>query len=477
MAVWGAVVVACAAAEAAPRPIKNEGALARAERRAARKLVKAYLKLIKELEKQGEDHYARVEALKALRLDPEHKKLRARVEEEADPPIKTPPGYREAARELRRRAGAALGRILDQAIEGGLSRDVLEPSALRVLAFDPDHPGARRVLGFQGGPGKWRTARQQALALAYAKAWKEGPAPKPLEEIPWKNLEKALGIELLAVQGQHCFAACDRKNPHPKQLETIARAGDLAFAAFAHDLLGAETFFWSPEPRPQLTGVPAAKYSKPLFLLLENRSMHVRFLETCVSDEQLKVSGRGLGFVNTAYLPDQVIVSEGWQPGRFLREWPSQRMVFQLVAQVFGPRRPYYLVMGLARHYSGFISGEARIRLVPRGSRTERDRTARKVSDFFGLRRLCREAYAEARALPPLAKGIFRTLESMRRSDEALACAFVEYLLAERRGDLLALLRDGDAKQRGPHELVPHVFGDDAPRVDKAFLDWLLRNY
>ena len=390
-------------------------------------------------------------------------------------PDKVHPGFTLARKTLKAMAHDELGAVLDRGQRGGLSGEALAPVAQSLLRYDADFAPARTALGFKGRKGSWLRDSELTTQARYAKAFATVPAPKLLETSPFPKLEAALGLKLIVVRGAHCFAAGVSGSTTQAELETLAKSAEVAYAAMHADLLGQPNSVFGS--KRQATGVKLKPWRAPLYLMLDGKKQHQIYLDKVVSNEELKLVGRSLTFVSTWWRAEKILVSDSRARGKYLREWPSQHMAGQVIVQRFGGRRPTYLLQGLTRYYSAHVSREARIRAVPMGSRS-RDKNRMRAGDYAQLRGLARWALDSFKVDPPAKLGLYKTLNAMNRADNAVATAFIDFLLARHRGALIKLLQVADEKKRSVEESYAEAFpGLTTEALDEAFAAWFLENY
>jgi len=475
-----ALLALAGSASSAPKsPIRDAEKLLKRLRVAEKGLVKDHIRLAKDMEKEQRAYEMWVSLKFAERLEPDHHRVK-RLLPDVEPvqPDKLHPEFLQGHSKLVLTARTDFYQVLDRGVRGKLTPADLAPVARRLLHYDPDHRIARSVLGFGGTPGRWVTPREVAIQKRYAFALSKVPHPKPVEKHPFPKLEAALGFGLQVYQGRHCWVAgvAGKKGTPPGHLITMAKAAEVTYAAMHADLCGLKNSVFGGTGAPP-EGVDTGKFRPPLLLMLTNKAQHQRFLDAVVSDEALKITGRQLAFVSTWWKPESVSVCDNRLAGKHLREWPAQRMAYQVLNQRFGFRRPTYLVQGLARYYSAHVSGQAMIRTVPLGSQS-RETAMMKAGDYAQLRALARWAVDHFQVDPPATLGLFKTLNSMRRPDNALATAFVDFLLAERRDQLIKLLVQADSKVRDVEAAYKEAFPEEPQAdLDQVFAEWFQANY
>ncbi|MGE0711612.1 MAG: hypothetical protein AB7N76_03645 [Planctomycetota bacterium] len=481
LALAGALCLAAGPAQAdrkkrAGSPIRDAEKLADRQRAAERKLIKEHLALAKRLQKDKAEWEAWLELRYLQRLDPDHPKLKLLLPEvQPALPEKLAPEFEPGHGELVKLAGEELGEVLDRGQRGQMKPEELAPVARRMLCYDGDDEDARKVLGFLGSKGRWVQRREAEVMGRYAEALAKVPAPEPLKASPFPKLEQALGLELEFVKGRHCWAAGVKGKVQLAQLETIAKSAEVAYAAMHADLLGVPNSVFGGER--VATGGAQGPFTPMLFLMLDGAAQHDRFLQRVVTDKDLRIAGRGLTFVSAWWREEKLLVCDNRAAGKFLLEWPAQRIAFQVINQRFGDRRPTYLVQGLARYYSAHVSGQAMIRTVPIGSKS-RDEQRLQAGDYAQLRSLARWGVDNFRVDPPATLGLYKDLNSMNRIDNALATAFIDFLLATRKGALIKLLQVSDAKKQGIEASFAEAFGQETPAaLDQAFAEWFQANY
>lgn len=459
-----------------PSPIRDAKKLGKRVLAAQRKLVKEHIAAARKHEKAKGEWELWFELKLALRLDPKSSLARRMLPDV--PPVEPEviqPTFQVARRELRALALERYGKVLDRGLRGELPQEVLAPVAQVLLHYEPDYLPARKVLGFQGKRGAWLQPSEIATQARYAKALAKVPAPKLLEKNPFPKLEAALGLKLIVVKGPHCYAAGVAKSVSESELVTIAKAAEVAYAAMHAHLLGKPNSVFGG--KRQATGGKLAAWRAPLYLVLNGKAQHQRYLDKVVSSEELKLAGRSLTFVSTWWKPEKLLVCDNKAQGKYLREWPAQQMATQVIVQRFGPNRPTYLVQGLTRYYSAHVSREARIRAVPLGSKS-RDAKRMRAGDYAQLRALARWALDNFRIDPPARLGLYKTLNSMNRADNAVATAFVDFLLAKRRGALIKILQIADGKKQSVEDAYAQAFGEETTEaLDEAFSEWFDANY
>ena len=98
-----------------------------------------------------------------------------------------------------------------------------------------------------------------------------------------------------------------------------------------------------------------------------------------------------------------------------------------------------------------------------------------KAGDYDQLRSLARWVHDGFRYTLPFEGAVYKSLDSMDRGDNALATAFVDYLLDTNRARLVELLKQADG-ETPVTDVVKDLFGDPI-EADKAFTAWFVRNY
>lgn len=461
-------------------PIKSPKTLARALKKAEKKLLKKHLALAKKLKKEKRLWYRYRELLAAQRLDPANRSVKRKIPD--PPPFPPKQEYKEYAQRRKpivELAKRQLGALLERAAKGALNIAAVGPVARRLLQYDPDHAGARSAMGFRGKQGRWLTQREQAIQQAYAEAWKKAPQGKPVQGRKFPNLEKAMGFELMLLEGPHALAGGPRKSANPANLRTVLQSAEVAYAAFHQDFFGVEGIYRAPGSTRKATGGPKLKnFGKPLFLVLENKEQHLRYLDRVVTNKKTKKVGKTLNYVITGFKPDKVLIIDGYPQGALSKEWPARRMTLINTLRRFGQNRPLSLRLGIERWYSARVSGNARIRAVPTGSAVRGGKKFQRVGDYFQLRNLARMARDNFLVDPPVAKGMRKRIEGMRRPDDAVATAFVDFLFATAHDKLIALFTKGDLNKTPLDDLLKTVFGGQTPeQLDQKFGAWFDNNY
>jgi len=459
-----------------PSPIRDAKKFGKRTLAAQRKLVKEHIAAARTHEKAKGEWELWFELKLALRLDPKSSLARRMLPDV--PPVEPEviqPTFQVARSRLKTLAYEHYGKVLDRGLRGELPKEVLAPVAQTLLRYDPDFGPARSVLGFKGKRGAWLRPSEIATLARYGKALAKVPAPKRLEECPFPKLEAALGLKLIVVKGPHCYAAGVKESVSEGDLVTIVKAAEIAYAAMHAELLGQPNSVFGG--KRQATGTKLKAWRAPLYLSLKGKAQHQRYLDRVVSGEELKLAGRSLTFVSTWWKPERLLICDNKAQGKYLREWPAQQMATQVIVQRFGPNRPTYLVQGLTRYYSAHVSREARIRAVPLGSKS-RDAKRMRAGDYAQLRSLARWALDNFRIDPPARLGLYKTLNAMNRADNAVATAFVDFLLAKRRGALIKLLQVANGKKVSVEDAYPQAFGEETTEaLDLVFEEWFQANY
>jgi hypothetical protein len=464
----------CLPAQAAPSPIKTEKKLKAELAKAEKRLVKSHLKLAKQMKKERKAWAAYLELLTIRRLDPKSKKVKKLLAK--GPPAKDEldKGYTSARSDLDFEATQRLSNLIERAVAGGLSEASLASVALRLLQYEPNHLVGRQALGFTGEKQNWAGGHERRLRALYRAGFAKVPPAKQLKENPFVKLEEALGFEITVFEGAHCYAVCPTSTPMPERLQEICKSADLAYEAIHHDLFGAKGLL-TPEGSAGATGPELKPIPKVIYLQLSTQAEHLKYLEGVVSDPNLKVAGKTLGMVVTPWAPQKTIVCDCWGTG-YEREWPAERMARFVMRVRFGARRPDYLLQGISRYYSGHISLRARMRTVPVGSQAKGEKSY-KAGSYALLRADAREDYNAFRTELPVSGGLFKSNQSMNRGDNAMASAFVDYLIHNDTPKLLDLFSKGDSKERQTPALIKEVFGDDPAAADELFSLWFERSY
>lgn len=457
-------------------PIRDAKKLAKRQAVAEKKLVKEHVAAAKAHEKAKGEWELWFELKLALQIDPKHKRaMRLLPGVQPALPEVVQPTFQEARSRLKALAREQFGGVLDRGLRGKLPSAVLAPLAQILLRYDADFEPARSVLGFKGKRGAWLQPKELAALARYRKAFAKVPSPKILEASPYPKLGAALGKKLVVVRGPHCFAAGIKGSVKEGDLITIVKAAEVAYAAMHAEFLGQPNSVFGG--KRQATGSKLKAWRAPLYLVLPGKAAHQRYLDRVVSNPELKLVGRSLTFVSTWWKPEKVLICNNKAQGKYLREWPAQQMATQVIVQRFGPNRPTYLVQGLTRYYSAHVSRQARIRAVPLGSKS-RDAKRMRAGDYAQLRSLARWAQDNFRVDPPARLGLYKTLNAMNRADNAVATAFVDFLLSKRRGALIKLLQVGNGKTGAVEVAYAEAFGEETTEaLDQAFSAWFCANY
>ncbi len=467
------------AAFAAPSPIKTPKKLKSELAKTEKRLVKSHLKLAKQMKRERKPWAAYLELLTVKRLDPTNKKIKKLLGKDAPAKDELDKAYISARNELEFDATQRLSGLIERAVEGGLSEAALASVALRLLQYEPDHLLGRKALGFSGEKQNWEGAHERRLYAQYRAGFVKVPPPKEHKENPLVKLEEALGFKITVYEGAYCYAVCDASTPMPKRLIEICKSADLAYAAIHHDLFGTKGLLKPKrkdgEKEAPVTGPKLEPIPKVIYLQLTTQAQHFKFLEGVVENANLKIAGKKLGMVATPWAPQKTIVCDCWGPG-YEREWPAERMARFVIRVRFGPRRPDYLLQGISRYYSGHISLRAYMRTVPIGSQAKGEKRY-KAGSYALLRADAREDYNAFRTALPVSGGLYKSNQSMNRGDNAMATAFVDYLIHNDKPKLLALFSKGDSKERQMPALIKEVFGDDPAAADELFSLWFERSY
>lgn len=461
-----------AAPAEAGSPIRSAASLKRKQERIEKNLVRDHLRLVKKLQRADRPFEAWLELKQVLRIDPENRKALAEIPQyPPPPPVESLKDYAAARGRIDKEATRELGELIERGEKGKLSSEDLTPVAMRLLEYELDHEGARRVLGFTGAPQDWVSAAEAKRQAAFKAAFEKAPTG---EEVPgaFPKLAAALGVKLTVRKTPHAFVA--GVNASADKLDSVAKSVETAWAAIHHDLFGGTELFGDGDGRAA-TGVKLKPLAPPLFLVLDDKAQHLRFLDKVVTDKNLKVRGRSLGFLATNWAPERVLICESRTPGMHLVEWSSMLMTHIVINQRFGRNRPVFLKQSLARYYSGLVSGRAYVKMVASGTQSDGPGGATR-GDYNQLRWLARWAYARFRALAPSSEGLRRPLDAIRRTDLAVGTAWVDYLLSRHRAKLIALLKLADSKKIGTSEAFAKAVAPDPMAFDSGFVDWLVKN-
>jgi hypothetical protein len=473
------VVLIPAAAIAKGSPIKNKKSLDSKLKTIQKDLSKKHEKLAKKLvknKKKKREWASWIEAKASLRANPTNKAAQRLLPKfEPFPPKKVDPGYVKSRKNIDLYAKEKLGSLLERGSRGKMSNSDLENVAQALLAYFTDHLKAREVLGFRGRSKKWVNDRQGRLAAAYQKAFQKCPEPKDIGN-KFPRLASTLGLTLVARETDHVFVVGESRNL--AAMIRVAKAAEVAYAAIHKDLFGVGDLFESGDNRAT-TGVKLAAFKKPVFLILEGRGQHKIFLDKVVTDANQKVRGKTLAFMSTAFKGEKgnMLLLESRMGATHCEEWAGMLMTFVSLKQRFGGKRPAYIVQGLARYYSGQVSGRAFLRVVAGGTMSDANKELLRRGDFDQLRWTARWAFDHFRAPLPVKLGLLKAMSAMNRGDLGIGTAFVDFLLEKHPGLLVKFLQIADAKKQTPDVAFQEVFGKSPEEWDQAFHDWFVRNY
>lgn len=460
-------------------PISSKKSLDSKLKTIKKDLAKKHLKLAKKLvksKKNKQEWASWIELQCAQRVDPANRSVTKMMPKfEPFPPKKVDPGYTKARMGIDLYAKKKLGELLERGQRGKLSNTDLEPVATALLAYYTDHLKAREVLGFKGRARKWLNDRQLQISASFQKALKKVPEPKDVGN-KFPRLAQTMGLTLIFRETDHCMVAGESKNL--QAMLRVARAAEVAYAAIHKDMFGVGDLIERGGNRAT-TGVKLKPFGKPLFLVLEGTAQHQVFLDKVVTDGNLKVRGKNLSFISSGWkaAKGNVLILESRMGATHCEEWAGMLMTFVCLRQRFGSNRPAYVIQGLARYYSGQVSGRAYLKVVAGGTMSDANKELMRRGDFDQLRWTARWAYDHFRAPLPVSKGLSKAMAAMNRGDLGISTAFVDFILETHPGLLVKFLQIADSKKKTTDVAFQEAFGKSPEEWDKEFLAWFKLNY
>lgn len=463
----------------AKSPIRNVKSLESVLRQADQAIERKHRNLIRDLKREARktkvsrDWEVWVELNHRLRLDPDDKAVLRELE--AEPPLREDPpskGYAADRGKLDKEAAERYASILKRGVDGELTKAELAGVAQRVLVYDQHNAQAREVLGFEGSARQgWVSAHESELRGRYREALRRASPGRASRGVP--GLEKALGLRLQFWETERVIIA--GVGASRRAYEEVARATEVAYAALHHDFFGVDGIFKSPGDRAATGGKPDKPLSRPVFLMLDNGRQHQRYLDRLITDANLKIRGKTLGFVSCRWGPKKVQIFESRSSRRNLAEWSAMMMTRVFLAERFGQDRPPFLAQGIGHYYAGHISGGARLVVVTLGTMSDDEKRTMRSGPYSLFRSQARYALQRFLGTGPRF-ALFRPLEALSRGDITISAGFVDYCLAEKRDALILLLQKaGPEADRAA--LAREAFGADMEAVEKDFRAWLARQY
>ncbi|MDF1667779.1 MAG: hypothetical protein P1V97_38940, partial [Planctomycetota bacterium] len=460
-------------------PISSKRSLDSKLKSITKDLAKKHLKLAKKLvksKKNKQEWASWIELKCASRADPSNRSVEKLMPKfEPFPPKKVNPNYNKARKEIDLYAKKKLGELLERGQRGKLSNSDLEPVATALIAYYSDHLKAREVLGFKGRSRKWLNDRQLQISASFQNALKKVPEPKDVGN-KFPRLAQVMGLTLLVRETDHCMVAGEGKNL--QAIMRVARAAEVAYAAIHKDMFGVGDLIKREGDRAT-TGVKLKAFKKPLFLVLDSVGQHQVFLDKVVTDGNLKVRGKNLAFISSGWKAStgNVLILESRMGATHCEEWAGMLMTFVCLRQRFGSNRPAYVVQGLARYYSGQVSGRAYLKVVAGGTMSDANKELMRRGDFDQLRWTARWAYDHFRAPLPVKRGMSKAMAAMNRGDLGIATALVDFMLEKHSGLLVKFLQIADSKKKTTDVAFQETFGKSPEEWDKEFLAWFKLNY
>ncbi len=354
-----------------------------------------------------------------------------------------------------------------------------KPDDARVLAGlaleeNPEEKIARDVLGMVKLGESWVTAREQKIRAAFAKALQDAKGGEAKAGKDDAALTKECGLGALERKESDHSAVYWTHDAEAVEADGLLRVAEATWLAHRYFLAGDDAgFSVDGEPKRAATGAAAPPPWKPCWLVVAHAE-HEKFIESSVADTKVHAFAKNLtGWSEWKHYPSgPLLLNEGHFVPTVRPEWVSAGMTDYLTRTPLERRAglvPDFLGEGLKRFFSGHAALRAEIFYANAGSSTSK-RTF-QAGTFDTLRSHARPALEEA------PEGTLRELLSKKTNDldqldSAVALAFVDYLLAEKRAELASFFAGLSDKEPplATLEAVMKKSVDDLERDLRAFV-------